>query len=847
MFRQSSIIWLFLSFSGVAAQTTFDVTQYGVTPRGSGGVFVDAGAGVRSLLGAIAAGTGPAAGTTAPYTLLFPGVPGSTTIYDFTTTAASGGYTAHLPISRSFTALVSPLDDLTITGDPSNPVEFRFHDNTKSGVNLIGNRGVAIRSLRLAYETPPFVQGVVDALGQNNATSSWMEITVDPGFQLFNLSSPTADPRVAFAKNLMSFDPTTREFRDNTEQIGMVTTATFAGGPATWIYQPDPVGKPRSYRFLVQKTDFAPNNPNGYYSVVGDLAVWKSALGVAMTTRETSDGLIDDVTIHNSGGAGFFTSMDLNLRIENCCVIPAQGALLSSCYCGVHAKDSRAGLSVRGCIFEGTGDDGVAIAGNWFEVIAQPPGLNYAGIPNAIYMRARSRLQFRDPASTYTFEFRDAGTTAVPRFGLKASGIHPTQIQFAGTYVASNVTYQVYEVGFNPGELPVVSIGTDLAACAEFIAKEFCVHENSISRHRARGIFVKGSDGSITNNRIDGSTAGAIVAGPEFGPFYEASFCHSLNIEGNVISNVGRKRLLASQPGAISISVTGPSTPQAPFNMDVVARDNGSIRIANNIVARSGQCGIFVGSAHETVITENVILGCQRMPWSSGGASGYGLGIDDLTAIIHIENSESVLLRGNLVESIETTHPAFHASAGSGPILVGSLFDGWLAGFELGESDEVPTPFDQPLAAQPPGMPKVRVHNGVVLTFDGFGLLRDPNGPVPNLAVGGGAAYAVNDQALLTLDVASLVAMQYDIGMETLAGDVLLLVAIDPLDGGGPIVIEALVNDPFTFTAPAVPHWRTFHADFATVPLTGGARLYFYRSSDGASTGVYLDDILLRR
>ncbi len=839
------ILGLFGALSPLAAQgTVFDVTAHGVVARSSSGLVTDAGPAVRTLLTAISQGTGPAAGMPGPFTLHFPGGGGGPTIYDFTTTAAVSGYTAHLLISRSVTISTSPLDDLTLIGDVANTVELRFHDVTKAGFMINGGRRIRVSDLTMKYDVPPYVQGVIDALGQNDATSSWVEFTVDPGYPLPVLNATPVDPYISKPTYFAPYDAVTRLMHEGGEHLKFQTTGNFVVGGG-WVQKPDPANKPRTYRVLIGKTVFNSAATGGAFANVGDLCAWKCALGVSVTTRETENCVLERLVVKNSGSGGFFSAMDANITYRDNRLIPDGTALLSSNLDGIHSKDNRGGPRIERCTFERTGDDCVAISGTWQEAVAAPPGLNYAGLTNPVYFRSRIRLQFRLAASEYAFDVFDGAGTSTPRFVRIAEGIYPNGIHYAGSYASGGVTYHVHEVGFAGGTAPTIFPG-DIAICKNFMARGYSIIDCTMRDHRARAIFVKAPDGVVRGNRMENSGGVAILAGPEIGPFYEASFIEGITIEGNRMRNVHRCWGTAPTAGAISVTTTGASAPGAPFQFENLARNNRKIVIRDNQVTRSGRAGLFVAAAADVYVLENRFVGCQYLPFGSGGVSGYGFGIDDVTALIHLQNDENVFLRGNLVEaSAAPYHEVLHQSAACTSINTESVDLAWYAGFEIHESDEPPQPFDLPVATNPEGPADVRLHNGVYVAFAGFDTIDDDPTGIAIRTIGRRSAAASRPKSTLKLQTNGFRAVEFAFGADVLDGAHPVLVYADPLVGP-PVLLGVFSNDPQTLTGATAPFWTTqtlvLPWDNSTTPST----LRFLYGGDGGGTRVFLDDIVLK-
>jgi hypothetical protein len=847
-FRPLSAAFVFglLTVLASAQGTTLDVTQHGVAPRSASGVVTDAGAPVRALVNAIAQGLPPVAGLPGPYRIHFSSVGAGTTIYDFTTIFNNFGQQGHLPIVRLPSPLPSGLDDLVLSGDPANPAELRFHDLTRAGILLFGTRRVRVEHLTLRFDMPPFLQGTIDALGQNDIDTSWVDFRVDPGYALPDLSLSPPEPRVGFARYLLVYEAATQRFYEQGDQIPLVTSGTFVSPPGPWIYRPDPVVHPRTYRMLVRKTDFTAANPSGFRATVGDKAIWKCSLAVAVTTKETDDTVVDRVTIQNSGAAGFFSSLDFNLQLLGCRVKPAAGALMSSAFCGLHCKDARLGPTISGCLFERTGDDGAAIAGTWLELVAQVPGLTYVGTPNALYMRSRTRLQFRLPAPSYAFEFRAGNQTAPRSYQLLKAGVNPTAINYAGTQVWAGAIQHIYEIGFNPADLPLLNIGTDLAACAQFLSSQFSITDTIVDQNRARALYIKASGGVIARNFIRGSMGQGIVVGPEFGTFLEASFVGALTIEDNLLIDVGRRLPDAAHSGAITVSADLPSTSATPLAFSHLPRDNGPLIVRRNTVSSAGQCGLFIGAARSVSVRDNAFLSCQRLPMPVGGGSGYGQGIDDVTAVIHIENSDQVDIRHNAIETLLPSHPSVHISSTCRRAREHGTVRSWHSGFEVRESDETPAPWDLPVISTPANPFTVRAHNGVTVELAGWDTVGGGLVTGSPLPFGNQSIQSALPGAYVRLLTSSPRVIDFLYGCDVRDGAVALVVAVQPFGAPGPVPLAILANDTASMPGSSAPYWTHRSVEIPFALSGGGCWISLHRLGLAGSTTLLLDEVLVR-
>jgi hypothetical protein len=537
--------------------------------------------------------------------------------------------------------------------------------------------------------------------------------------------------------------------------------------------------------------------------------------------------------------------MDSHVVYRDLQLIPDGDALISSNLDGIHSKDNRRGPQVERCTFVRTGDDCVAISGSWLEAVAPPPGLNYLGLPNAVYLRCRTRLMFREAAANYSFNFYDGAATAAPRFARTAEGVVPLGIQYAGSYSVGGVAYHVHEFGFAAGAAPLVAVG-DLAVCRNFTASGFTVRDCAMRDHRARSVFVKARDGVVARNRIENSGGVGILAGPELGPFYEASFIEGLRIEGNHLRNVARGFGTAPTGGAITVVATGLATPSAPFLFESLARNNRKIEIFRNTVLGAGRAGLFLAATADAEVVGNAFWSCQTQPFGPGGATGYGFGIDDVTAVIHLQNAESIRLEGNSIEtSVSPLHEILFQSAACTSITTASVEVAWHAGFEARDSDESPQPFQPAPVSSPAGPPVVRLHRGVFVEFLGFATLDDDPLGIGLRTRGGRSLVATEPKAELRLQTPAPRVVEFALGADLLDGASPLEVYAEPF-GGAPVLLGVFANESSTLQGTTAPYWTTIALSVPPFAPSTPVTVRFHRAGDGEAARVLLDDVVLR-
>ncbi|MCA9322699.1 MAG: hypothetical protein KDB53_18295, partial [Planctomycetes bacterium] len=427
---------------------------------------------------------------------------------------------------------------------------FSFYDRTRPGVLMQRAADCSIEHVDLEYTQRPFTQGTIVA---TSSAGLFVDVQIAEGYPVPEVSRDTL--LWSRAESLIAYEPLTRQIKTGGEQIRLRAT--------------NPVTRVSSTVLRMHFANATPLGPTEFNVQSGDLFALKCNLATIIVLRDSSQVVLRQLTITNSGSAAVASTYDDGAVMEFLDVVPAGDALLSVNRCGLHFKESRSGPIVRDSRFERTGDDAIAIASSWLEVLAVlAPRTVILGTKNNYVIEPRSHLRFQDGTN---FSVLDECQTS----GSTYLGYDPT---------IQRHRYQV-ELSF-----PTSAVAGDLAVRSDLLAVGFCIERNVIRDHRARGILVKGSHGQILDNDIDGSTLGGIVLGPEIDVFLEASFVEDVVIARNRIANVGLgRRPHISQSGAIVVTVRTP--PSSGGGIDAVTRQNRRIVIQENTVRHSAYCG----------------------------------------------------------------------------------------------------------------------------------------------------------------------------------------------------------------------------------------------------------------
>ncbi len=721
--------------------------------------------------------------------------PGAVTIqfsagqYDF-----GAGPAAHIRLENRSNVL--------LRGDPTGTTRFVFDRRDRRGVMIFNSDGCGLEHLSLGFRRQPFVEGTIIALDRNGG-----HVDVNPdGSERKPLTGPDALVYLR-AESLISFDPATNRIREQHEQLSLasspkVTNLNYG-----------------ALRFHMRTNYDFSDGVSGRNVRVGDRVVVKAGLLPTIWSRNTRRLRLAHLEIRNSGSAGIASALDSESVYEFIKMLPQDGALLSVNRCGVHSKDNLLGPQVRSCEFEACGDDAIAIAGSWLR-------LDRIGPNGSLYLTSRANIEL---APYFEFAFYQA-----------------SDLQSLGRVVANNAltlgrdfarrlwTFRVDA----PGIPTALQIG-DLVVCTSLTARGFAVVGNHIRHHRARGILVKASQGEISDNDIRGSTRSAIVVGPEFGNFFEASFVEDLLISGNRISQVGLRAPAVIQGGAISVTATF-TGPNAPL-IDNLSRENRRIRIVDNFIRNVGQCGILVTATKNLEIRGNDLFSCQRRPFTPNAGIANGLDVP-VNAALFLQNVEDVVLLNNRIEDPELGR-CLYISPSSVNVSRTNNRRALYCGFETDASQPWPD------AVRSGGTVNTHLnvwsHSlvGWSFVFQKWGL----NGSA------GAFPYHVDDQGArcehgsgkFEFECKSPRAIQFDLGANFLGSTWSLGVEAIPLLGGSTQTVGTFGNNATDLIAVGPKPWFTTKRIPLGLP-PGPYRIRLTRNSAfGASPYLYLDELIV--
>ncbi|KKL20745.1 hypothetical protein LCGC14_2452390, partial [marine sediment metagenome] len=303
----------YASAAGKAGEKMFRVDDYGADPTGK----KDSGPGIRKAVAAAMAHDGAAR------VVLSAGT--------YRLTAAEGA-NACLPIVNA--------EDLTVAG-VKGKTELIVTDPTKGMFNLRGCRNVAVKSLAIDYDPPPFTQGVLVGVDEKAGT---FDLKIDEGFE------PPDRPWFSQADRNwgMIFDRTQRRLKTGWVDSLFYDPSCKRLGPRTYRIQAVARQKHRVSAMAVGDRWVHMARRVGE----GGLLVW----GCKNT-------LIEDVTVMAAPSCASAIVACEKTVVRRLSVRYRRGTkrLLTTNADGIHCAQNRSGPLIELCYFEGMADDSLNI------------------------------------------------------------------------------------------------------------------------------------------------------------------------------------------------------------------------------------------------------------------------------------------------------------------------------------------------------------------------------------------------------------------------------------------------------------------------------------------------------
>ncbi|MBA3936799.1 MAG: right-handed parallel beta-helix repeat-containing protein [Planctomycetes bacterium] len=480
-----------------------------------------------------------------------------------TVTVTPGVY--QLPQGLGFRDLVDVTLDFT-------KVELSLHSE-RDGVVFGRCRDTVFTGATIHYDHPRFSQAKILAFGSENQ-QVWYEVQVDAGY-----------PVDAPWKSCVIFTPNERRIKFHTWDSNAKAVTKLDGAGHLRVAWDD--------RNLIP-----PHSP----VAVGDYLVCRGDGSSLLHTEGCVTCTFKDLNFYWGGIFGIFetgpSEANHYLRIAITPGAMPTGAtnlpFISQSADGLHSAAARRGPLIESCDFECMLDDAVAIHGYF------APILEVAG----------PTLMVKE----HTFRVGDQARVSSDKGFLAEATVAKIE----------HLADQRWAITLNKDVAATAGckIGNPSAS-----GNGYQIIDNTIRGNRARGILVKGDNGLIEGNTIEGSTMSGISVGPEYW-WNEGDYCQHVAIRNNTIRHTNYATNDFGNNGAILVHGDG-------------TRGNRDIVITGNRIEDVLGANIIIGWADGVKVADNTFTGFQRFDLGTEAKHGALILLDHCANVAFAGNSAS--------------------------------------------------------------------------------------------------------------------------------------------------------------------------------------------------------------
>ena len=368
---------------------------------------------------------------------------------------------------------------------------------------------------------------------------------------------------------------------------------------------------------------------------VGDLICLDSRVGRAFFLRDQAkDIAFTNITLFAAPGLCFDARRTAGQHRFNNVVVtrgptPAgatQARLISSSADGINYADTRQGPIIENCDLSWMGDDGVNLHGSVLPVIRvdddgsfltvmgwRPKDLNKIILPgDEARVLASKTFAVAKKLKVVSFEPME-GLEGVSMAQVKRY-YHAASIHEMG--LPSFILYRMKLADGVPKEGQYIDVPG--ASCPGY-----SITNSRFANHRARGLRIMASHGTISHNTFEQIQQAAIYLGPEYSSWMEGGWVNHISVFGNKIRNVCQGSPAWSQyyygPGAIAIS----GHPDQGDNM--IYPGNHNIILRDNHIDGSGVSAIAILAGEQILLKNNTFSRVNTASSTQNACRSFGV------------------------------------------------------------------------------------------------------------------------------------------------------------------------------------------------------------------------------
>ncbi len=468
---------------------------------------------------------------------------------------------------------ISNMSNATIT---ATNVELS-NTSTSDLIDVSKCTNVVFQGATAHYAKPLFCQSKVLGFGTDPTKGPYYDVQIDAGY-----------PFGASFSSSYVFDPVADRIKFGTWDTSAASVQALNGSGQTRIF------------WGTSNTNLLPSN--GYNVAVGDYIVCRGGGNSMLHADGCTTCTFQNLTFYWGGVFGIFDTSASGNRYLNDQIVrgpvppgATKAPMISQSADGLHSAGARVGPDIENCYFENMCDDGIAIHGYYASITA------VSG--NTI---------------TTTGNHYQAGDTA--------------RISNGSGFIAQTTVRSVQSLGNNSYLITLAAnIGAhvgDLAGNPSASGPGYKVLNNTIKNNRARGMLLKGDNGTVQGNTVDGSTMSGISIGPEQPG--EGDYCQNVTVNQNAISNTNYATNNRFYNGAIWLHGNG-------------AEGNTGIVIENNTMDGILGPNFVIEWANGVQINNNAFSHTHAV---SVGTSA------ELGTVVQLNHCNSVSFQGNQISAM---------------------------------------------------------------------------------------------------------------------------------------------------------------------------------------------------
>ncbi|MEX0745970.1 MAG: right-handed parallel beta-helix repeat-containing protein [Phycisphaeraceae bacterium] len=428
--------------------------------------------------------------------------------------------------------------DLVIDGTDVNLV---FTVSNLKAIRVARCENITIKGFTIDFDPLPFVQGPVTRI---NADRGYIEMEIDEGY-------PDLDPTYIRKHTAHLFDGETEQWKAWGHN-SMARRIAIRTPRRARIFLKDYA------RYLIDE-----DNP---VAAVGDLIVINTRARECMSIVDTHNFTLDGTVFHTGAGITILGRFGSGTHtIQNVTITPGprpEGAtrdrLISTCADGINYHGLRGKLVVDGCELGHMADDSLNINGMTLRVLRVEDERTFlAAFRHAEHLRADDDLVFRHARDLSPADQATLASAEVIDIPVKQ---RRQWVAEAGETPPDRLIEKMPIVRFRLESAAELEVGQHVDV-TPFSTAGFTITNNHFHDHRARGLRIQTSNGTVENNRFERIMHAAVTIGQEattdrFRWPEGASWSHNIVVRNNTITDVGRgesiTRPWSSAPGAIA-------------------------------------------------------------------------------------------------------------------------------------------------------------------------------------------------------------------------------------------------------------------------------------------------------